>query len=225
MTLKYDWDWVEAERLFRLALAVSPNDARSHLQFSLYFETIGDHERAIFQAEQARQIDPLSTEANQNLAWQLHQAGREEDALARLNWTLDLNPGFWASHLGLGHVYMALGRHGEAIAEFQKAVDTMGGYAMPLEGLGWAKAVAGDRSGALAVMAELDALAAKGYVSPCRYAAICAGLGEADRCFEYLERAFEQRSRSLAWLKVLREYGGVRSDPRFADLVSRIGIP
>jgi hypothetical protein len=62
-------------------------------------------------------------------------------------------------------------------------------------------------------------------VSPCRYAAIYAGLGETDRCFEYLEQAFTLRSRSLAWLKVLREYAGVRSDPRFADLVQRIGIP
>jgi serine/threonine-protein kinase len=225
MTLKYEWDWPEAERLFRMALAVSPNDARSHLQFSLYFESIGDHARAIAEAEQAREIDPLSTEANQNLAWQLHQAGREVEAMARLNWTLDLNPGFWASHWALGHVYMALGHQAEAVAEFQKAVDTMGGYAMPLEGLGWAKAVSGDRAGAMEVIATLDELAAKGYVSPCRYAAIYAGLGDADRCFECLEQAFTLRSRSLAWLKVLREYTNVRSDPRFADLVRRIGIP
>jgi len=225
MTLKYEWDWPEAERLFRLALAASPNDARSHVQFSLYFESIGDHERAIAEAEQARQIDPLSTEANQTLAWQLHQAGREQEALARLNWTLDLNPGFWGAYWALGHVYVALDRGAEAIAEFQKAVDTMGGYATPLQGLGWAKAVTGDRAGAAATIKKLDELAKKGYVSPCSYAAIYAGLGDADRCFEYLERAFELRSRSLAWLKVSREYAGLRSDPRFGDLVRRIGIP
>ena len=225
MTLKYEWNWPEAERLFRMALAVSPNDARSHLQFSLYYESIGDHGRAIFEAEQARQIDPLSTEANQNLAWQLHQAGRETEALARLNWTLDLNPGFWAAYWGLGHVYLALGRHAEGVAEFQKAVDTMGGYATPLQGLGYAKAVAGDRAGALEVIAALDALSAKGYVSPCCHAAIWAGLGDADRCFACLEQAFELRSRSLCWLNVSREYRPLRADPRFAGLVRRIGIP
>jgi TolB-like protein/Flp pilus assembly protein TadD len=225
MTLKYEWDWPEAERLFRMALAASPNDARSHLQFSLYYESIGDHANAMAEAEQARQIDPLSTEANQNLAWQLHQAGREEEAQARLNWTLDLNPGFWASHWALGHVHLARGQRADAIAEFQKAVDTMGGYATPLEGLGYGKAVTGDRAGALAVIAKLEELSRKGYVSPCRFASIYAGLNDADRCFERLEQAYRLRSRSLAWLNVSREYTGLRSDPRFTDLIRRIGIP
>lgn len=225
MTLKYEWNWAEAERLFRHALSVSPNDARTHLQFSLYFESIGEHGRAIDWAEQARQIDPLSTEANMNLAWQLHQAGREEEALPRFLWTLDLNPGFWGAHWGLGHVLLALHRHSDAIEEFQKSVATMGGYAMPLQGLGHALAVAGDREGAVEVVALLDKLAAAGYVSACCYAAIYAGLGQADQCFEYLEKALRLHARSLAWINVAREYAGLRSDPRFRDLVSRIGIP
>src|SRR5690606_12269710 len=124
MTLKYEWNWPEAERLFRKALTLSPNDARTHLQYSLYFESLGKRDRAIAEAEQARNLDPLSTEANMNLAWQLHQAGREQEALERLNWTLDLNPGFWGAHWGLGHVLLALGKQAAALGYLRQARGT-----------------------------------------------------------------------------------------------------
>ncbi len=225
MTLKYLWDWKEAERLFKLALAASPNDSRAHVQYSLYFESIGAGAQAIDEAELARQIDPLSTEANMNLAWQLHQAGREDEALSRLLWTLDLNPGFWAAHWGLGHVLLALGRWPEAIEAFQESVATGTGYTMPLQGLGYAYAVAGDHKAALAVIAQLEGLGRSAYVSPCCRAAIYAGLGDADKCFACLDQAFKLRSRSLAWLNVAKEYASLRADPRFSDLVRRIGIP
>lgn len=225
MTLKYGWDWKEAERLFRKALQLSPNDARAHLQFSLYHESLGAHDQAIQEAEQARQVDPLSAEANMNLAWQLHQAGKQEEALARLNWTLDLNPAFWGVHWGSGRVYLALGQVDEAIEAFGKSVDSKGGYTIPLQGLGYACAVNGDRGRALEIIGRLDEIARDAYVSPYYTAAIYAGLGEADRSFEYLEEAFALRSRSLAWLKVAKEFVSLRSDVRFADLVRRIGIP
>lgn len=225
MTLKYAWDWKEAERLFRKALQISPNDARAHLQFSLYYESIAAHDQAIEEAEMARTVDPLSTEANMNLAWQLYRAGRLDAALARLNWTLDLNPEFWGVHWGLGHVYLALGQTEAAIDEFRRAVDSKGGYTIPLQGLGYAHAVSGDRAGALEAIGRLDEIARDAYVSPYYYAVIHAGLGEADRSFEYLEKAFALRSRSMAWLKVAREFTGLQGDPRFQDLIRRIGIP
>jgi hypothetical protein len=96
---------------------------------------------------------------------------------------------------------------------------------MPLQGLGYAHAVAGDRRAAEVVLARLDELGRMTYVSPCCRAAIHAGLGDADRCFASLEDAFRLRSRSMAWLAVSREYAPLRSDPRFGDLVRRIGIP
>lgn len=225
MTLKYEWNWPEADRLFREAIALSPNDARSHLQYSLYFESMGDFARAIDEAEQARQVDPLSTEANMNLAWQLHQAGRNGEARARLMWTLDLNPDFWAAHWGLGHVHLVEGRHDDAVQSLRRSAETGAGYTMPLQGLGYAHAVAGDRAAARDILKRLDDLGRIGYVSPCCQAAIHSGLGETDRCFEHLERAYGLRSRSMTWLNVMKEFAPIRSDPRFADLVRRIGIP
>jgi serine/threonine-protein kinase len=225
MTLKYEWNWKEAERLFKAALAISPNDSLTHLQYSLYFESLGQFAAAIEQAEQGRQIAPLSTEANIYLAWQLHQAGRDDEARSRLQWTLDLNPDFWAAHWGLGHVNLAEGRFQAAVAAFRSAVATGGGYVMPLQGLGHALAVAGERDAALAILAQLEELGRAQYVSPCVPAVIHAGLGDKDRCFACLEQAFQLRSRSMAWLNVAKEYSGVRADPRFADLVRRVSIP
>lgn len=225
MTLKYEWNWPGAEQLFRAALALCPNDSLAHLQYGLYHESLGRFEQACLEAERGRQLAPLSTEANMYLAWQLHQAGRDEEALSRLLWTLDLNPDFWAAHWGLGHAYLALGRCSDAITAFRRAVDSGGGHGLPLQGLGYACAVSGDPGGARDAIAALERLGAAGYVSPCCRAAIHAGLGEADRCFALLEEAFTLRSRSMAWLNVSREYHSMRSDPRFPDLVGRIGIP
>ncbi len=225
MTLKFEWNWKEAERLFKAALAASPNDSLTHLQYSLYFESLGQFAEAIEQAEQGRQLAPLSTEANIYLAWQLHQAGRDEEARSRLQWTLDLNPDLWAVHWGLGRVYLALGRVQQAIVSFRAAVATGGGYVMPLQGLGHALAIAGERDAALSLIAQLEELGRTQYVSPCVPAVIHAGLGDADRCFACLEQAFQLRSRSIAWLNVTREYAGLRTDPRYVDLVRRIGIP
>lgn len=225
MTLKFEWNWQEARRLFEAALALNPNDSLAHLQYCLYFESLGQFDQAIVEAERGRQIAPLSAEANIYLAWQLHQAGRGEEALSRLLWTLDLSPGLWAVHWAMGQVHLAAGRNAAAIAAFQDAVQTGGGYVMPLQGLGYAHAVTGDHGAARDVLARLRDMGSRAYVSPCCRAAIHAGLGEADACFALLEEAFRLRSRSMAWLNVSREYASLRADPRFADIVRRIGIP
>lgn len=225
MTLKYEWNWAEARRLFDAALALGPNDSLAHLQYALYFESLGRFDQSILEAERGRQLAPLSAEANIYLAWQLHQAGRGDEALSRLMWTLDLNPDLWAVHWALGHVYLACGRHADAIAAFRNAVRTGGGYVMPLQGLGYGLAASGDTAGAREILARLAEMGRTSYVSPCCRAAIHAGLGEADECFRLLEEAFRLRSRSMAWLNVSREYATLRADPRFADLVRRIGIP
>lgn len=223
--LKYEWDWKGAESSFRRSIALNPSYTQARLFYSFFLEAMGREGEAIAEAREARAIDPLSREANINLGWQLLQARQFEEARLQFEATAELNPDFWGLHWGLGHYHRRSGNPTAAIEAFQKAVDSGGGHALPLSGLGYTYAISGQRDKALAVVAELDRMSKKGYVSPVNTAAIFAGLRETDLVFVWLEKAFDDRSRALAWLNVLPEFNSVRSDRRFQALLRRIGLP
>lgn len=225
MKLKYEWDWPGAESYFRKALSISPNDSRAHLQYSMYFESLANHEQAINEAYQAYLVDPLSKEVNMNLAWQYYQAGMLDEARDRLDHLLELEPDFWGVYWDLAHIYIAEDDFDNAIDAFKKSDNVKGGYFMPLQGLGYAYAASGRKSEAIDIIDRLVDINKNNYVSPYYFATIYAGLNDKDTCFKWLYEAFENRSRSLAWLNVAREYIPFRSDQRFKDLVNRIGIP
>ena len=186
---------------------------------------MGRREEAIREAEIARRIDPLSLQANVNLGWQHLRAGRLEEALRQFEATDELHSNFWGVHWGLGHYYRRKGEFGKAVEAFLKAVDVGGGYTLPITDLGYTYAVAGRSAEARVMLDRLKKMAENSYVSPYNMATIHVGLGEIDEAFAWLEKAFEKRSRSLAWLNVAEEYDGLRSDPRFNSLSRRIGLP
>jgi tetratricopeptide (TPR) repeat protein len=223
--LKYEWDWQGAEDAIKHAIQLNPSYAQARLFHSIYLEAMGRQDEAIAEAEQARAIDPLSLAVNVNLGWQYLQAGRLEQARRLFESTAELNPDFWSVHWGLGHYYRQSGRYDEAIAAFQKAVDSGGGFTLPLKALGYTYAVSGRSTEAREVLDGLVALAEERYVSPFNMATIHVGLGENDEAFAWLDKAYDERSRSLVWLNVAKEYDGLRSDPRFKSLVRRIGLP
>ena len=209
MKLKYDWDWSGAEACFKKALSISPNDARAHLQYSMYFESLGKVDQAIYEAQQAHAIDPLSKEANMNLAWQLYKGDMLSEARERLDRLLDIEPDFWGAYWDLAHVHLAAEDYDKAIEAFKKSDKAKGGAFMPLQGIGYAYAKSNKKSEALKVIKKLDQIQSENYVSPYYYATIYLGLNEIDRVFEYLEKAFEVRSRSLAWINVAKCSGQV----------------
>lgn len=225
MMLKYGWDWPGAAAEFERALAINPSDVRCLLQFGLYFETIADFPRAIDYAERAYVIDPFNKGVQLNCAWQHNQSGDAERALDRVSRLVAAEPGFWGGHWVLGHVLRDLGQYDGARAAFATAVELPGGNTLPLEGFGHCCAVMGLHAEAGEALAELERIATLQYVSPYRLATIYAGLGDRDAMYEGLERAFEMRTRSLAWIGVAHEYEPYRGEGRFQSLVERIGIP
>jgi len=225
MLLKYRWDWTGAERQFKRALEISPNDPRALMQYSMLLESTGQYADAVAYAERAQRIDPLSKPVGLNRGWQLHQAGEYEHARTVLFRLIELEPDFWGGYWGLGHVFRELEDYGRACSNFSRAVELQGEHNVSIEGLGHALALAGQAGQATELVTRLKEAGKRRYVSPCRIAAIYAGLGEADRMFEHLEQAYQARARSLAWLAVAKEYREYRDDPRFKALISKIGIP
>jgi Tol biopolymer transport system component/serine/threonine protein kinase/tetratricopeptide (TPR) repeat protein len=218
----YDWNAVEAERLFKQAIKLNPNYAQAHEWYSHLHGARGRHEEAIREMRRAQKLDPRSPTIAAIFAFCLHNARRYEEGLAQLRRALDMEPDHPIALQGLGWVLPPLGRHDEAIAACRRAVDLSGRAPVTLLTLGHVLAVAGRQDEARAIIRELEVLAKRRYVPPYYFALIHAGLGEPDAAFAWLERAIAGRDIWLVWLPVEPRFDPLRGDPRFAQCVSRL---
>jgi len=128
-------------------------------------------------------------------------------------------------YLGVGHLYTLKGMYPEAIAQFQKAVDLSGGAPGALSALGYTYGLSGKRAKALKILQQLTLLSRRRYVPPYDIARVYVGLGEKDRAFDWLEKAVANRSIALPELRYQKELDSIRSDPRYSELIRRIGLP
>jgi len=223
----HEWDWATAEREYRRALELSPSDARTHHWYAGYLMYMGRFEDGISEARRARDLDPLSLPLNNALAGRLLVASRYDEALAQVQKTLELNPNFAPAHQTLGWAYLHGGKREEAILEFRKALQLSGTDDADLVlDLGFAYATAGNGPEARRILAKLKKLHERGLVPSGSIAILYGALGELNEAFAWLEKAYEERDPQLTYLTVPgRRFDPLRHDPRFQQLVHRIGLP
>jgi serine/threonine-protein kinase len=220
----YEWVWSIAEREYKRAIALNPNYATAHQWYGEYLATIGRFDEGLEQLKQAEHLDPLSLIINSDLGLPFFFARQYDRAIEQWRKTIELDPDFWLAHYALALVYEQKGMYGEAIAESKKALNLFGDSPWVLGGLGHIYAVSGQRDEAYQVLDELKERSTERYISPFDLAIIYAGLGEKDQAFEWLEKAYEERNQWMTWLKVEPRLDVLRSDPRFIDLVQRVGL-
>ncbi|MBX3276634.1 MAG: tetratricopeptide repeat protein [Acidobacteria bacterium] len=220
----YDWDWAGAEREFKQALALNPDYALARIWYSDYLSAVGRFDEALEEVQAALALDPLSLINNLNLALALYFARQYDQAIEQLERTLELDPHFALGHWSLGRAYRQQGRYDEAIEELRHAVALSGHSPLMVAALGRACAVAGRDGEARNILDSLREMALRRYVSPYDIATIHAGLGERDESFEWLDRAFEERSGRLFFLKVDPYWDGLRYEPQFKRLIARVGL-
>ena len=172
----------------------------------------------------AQQIDPLSLNIPTNIGWALYIAGRFDEALVQIKQVIARDPSFSRAYMNLGEILQEQGKYDDAIAAFQKAKELSKDPLADMA-LGHAYAVAGRKSEALKIAVDLDNRVLQKQVSPFLPAVVYAGLNEKDRAFYWLERAFQERSNWLTLIKVGRRMKNLHGDPRFDDLLKRIGFP
>jgi tetratricopeptide (TPR) repeat protein len=223
--LSYDWDWPGAEKEIRRAIELDPNQWRAHGTNGTYLQSLGRFDEAVAERERSRQLDPTSPGAIANVGYPLYYARRFDQALEHYRKALELDPDYSWGHLWIGQVYVQQGKYGEAIAEIKKAIALSDGNVRTIATLGHAYGVAGQRSEALKVIAELEARARQKYVSPYFIALVYVGLGDKDQAFAWLEKAYQERHPYLILIKVEPVFDVLHSDQRFAALVRRIGLP
>jgi DNA-binding winged helix-turn-helix (wHTH) protein/TolB-like protein/Flp pilus assembly protein TadD len=219
-----DWDWAAAERDFKRAIEINPNFPLAHEMYGHLLSNLGRHREALEQINRALELDPLSLIANAIKGQMLQFAGRYDDAVSQLEKAIDVEPGFWISHLTLGKVYERKRLYPEALAEFQRAWELSGHSPEPKSLLGYTYALSGNTSEARRIIDELKKASAARYVPPKHIALIYAGLGEKNEMFDWLERAYEDRDISLTFMKVEPRWDLYRADPRFLDLLRRVGL-
>ena len=222
--LLYDWNFPAAERHFKRALELSPNYPNAHDGYGFYLKAMGRHTEAIRECRQMQKLDVLSPFAHVSLGWAYYFARDYDRSIAECRKALELDQNSTFAHRILGFALLQKGKFDEAIAALKKAVKfSSGGLAFEAH-LGYAYALAGKTKEAARVLGQLDKLARKGYVSSYYFAVIHLGLGEIEQTFEWLEKAYDERSGFMPFLNVEPMLDTVRSDPRFADLQRRVGL-
>jgi tetratricopeptide (TPR) repeat protein len=226
VSFTYDWDWPAAEKHFERAFALNPTSPATHHHWhSIYLGARGQSDDALAEAKRALDLDPVSPVINHNLAEQLYLARQFDQAIEQCRKTLEMDPSFPLTYSLLGRAYLSKGMYREALAEFEKYLTLSSRNPTALAGLAYAHARSGERNQALGVLDELRALSKQRRVPSYLFAIVYSGLGEKDQAFAWLEKAYEERDGSLPMLKVNPTWDSLRSDPRFADLVRRVGIP
>jgi TolB-like protein/DNA-binding winged helix-turn-helix (wHTH) protein/Tfp pilus assembly protein PilF len=222
---RFEWDWVGAEKEFRRSIELNPDYATAHQWYGWYLISVGSYDGAEKEFERARQIEPLSLYTNVTVGAAFFYSRQYDKAAAQLKRVVEMDPSFGIAHSWLARTYEQTGRFDEAISETQKVIKIGGGTAAQQAALGYAYSVSGQQAEAHRVLAELQHASKDRYIPPYSLASIYAGLGQKDRAFEWLEKALKDRDNSMVFLSVDQRLEGLHSDPRFTELVKRVGIP
>ncbi len=217
------WHWAEAEAEYRRALALNPNDAAAHAGLALWLVCQGRTDEAVAWAERGRELDPLAVSGS-SIAWILFQSHRYDEAIHELRSALAVQPDDASALSTLGFALVANNQPGDAIPVLEKAILVSSGSpaatGVPIR----AYSHAGRRKDALRLLAELKKRKSAGYVPAAAFVNAYLGLGENDEAFAWLEQAYQEQSNILQFLKVHPYFDPIRSDPRFAGLVRRVGL-
>jgi len=226
LSWQYDWDWRTAEQEYRNALELAPNYVDAHEGLAWYLAWSGRRPEALAEIAKIRELDPaypftLLDESG------IYYHQRDYKALVEASRKyLASNPDNWISHYFLGVGYEGSGRQSDAIPEYQKAVQLSSGDTDPAAALAHAYAALGRKAEAQKILGELQRQSKTSYVSPYMIAVIYSGLGEKDKAFEFLEKAYRERSRDMAYfLRADLRLDALRPDSRFQDLMRRMNFP
>jgi eukaryotic-like serine/threonine-protein kinase len=224
VTFIYDWDWPLAGQHFRRAIELNPRYSVARQWHSWFQVAMGHTELAIAEGRQAIALDPASVSIRRSLGWLYYYARQPDLAFEQLRRAVAMNPTAEENHRLLGLTYLHVGQWDEAAAAFREARAISESPALAEAGLGAVAAARARPEEARAILAELEARRRDAYVSPVALVMVYSALGEADRAFEWLDRAYEERRGWLAYLNVEPMLDSLRGDPRFRRLVERMRL-
>ncbi len=220
----YDYDWSSAEREFKRAIELRPDYAKAHAYYAWSLISVGRRDEGVAESQRAVELDALSVETNEIVGMDLYIAHRYDQAIDRLHNALELDSNDWFAHMFLGLAYEQKGNLPRAVQELGKARKLESDIPWPLAELGHAYALSGKKSEAEQILKQLQDWSKRSYVPPYNIATVYVGLGEKQQALAWLEKAYADRSMILTVVKVNPQFDSMHSDPRFKDLVRRMGL-
>ena len=225
--LYYEWDWDVAQREYVRALTLNPNGTHTMARYSAFLSALGDHEGALRWATVAQGLDPASAAVRSGVGMAHYYAGEYDRALQAFHRLAEIPP--FTLHpvdrIGLARVYAAIGRYDDAVAELQTAIKQQGELTPWLAELARTHAAVGNHGEARRLLARVEADPNRSQLSPANIAFVYIELGEIERAFEEFERALEEKAIVMLWANVDPRFNRIRDDPRFAEIIRRIGVP
>ena len=221
----YERDWSAADRQFEQAIELNPNYATAHHWYADALLARGLYDRAFLEMRRAQELDPLSPGINTDLGLCYFYMRQYDQAATHFKRMTELFPDFFPAYYHLGWTYTQKRMYPEAIEQYQKALSlTQGRHTMVMALLGYTYAISGQTQEARNMLRKLDEMSARQYVSPCRFAIIYTGLGEKDLAFQALNRAYDELDILLIFVNQMPFYDPIRDDPRFRELLQRLGL-
>jgi tetratricopeptide (TPR) repeat protein len=219
----YGWDWVAAETEYKQAIQLNPGYATAHQWYSWHLFMVGRDDDALNELRRAESLDPLSLIINADIADALCVAHRYDEAVEQSEKTLKMDANFAVGHYELGQALVQKHMYDQAIVEFQRAIELSGHSGAFDSNLGYAFAVSGRKEEALKIVDELESRHPTNYSVDADIALIYVGLDDQDEAINRLNKAFDARFKA----SILRRpaFDPLRSDPRFQDLLRRMGLP
>jgi len=218
-----NWDWSAAEREFRQALELNQNIARAHDGLSEYLSYMGRDDESIAESRRACELGPLTLYIQRNYGARLLNARRFDEAIEAFRKVLELDPNYTGAHNYLGYTFAAENMHREAIEAYERSIGLGFNTTSTRIYLGASAARAGDRVRAQEILKRLET--SEEYVSPGELAILYTALGDREKALTTLERAYREHDLQLKYLTTEAGYDDLRSEPRFQELVNKVGLP
>ncbi len=221
-----NWEWAETELEWKRAIELNRNFARAHSEYATFLSMMGRHEEALAEANRAIELDPLDYISAVILLHTYWHMRRYDDTIDAGKKALALDPNFSFSHAMIADAYMGTGMYKEGVAQYEEAMRVSGGDDPGVEALlGAAYAKMGDRAKAEAILAKLRSGTDSFRSTPVNLAVLYDSLGMRDEAFAVLEKAYAEHYVHLGYIRGFPTFDGLREDPRFQDLMRRMGLP
>jgi len=221
----HEWDWAAAEQEFRTAIDLNPNYELGYDWCGYYLTAMGRFDEARVFLAKAAMLDPLSVQISTDMGFSIYYSGDYDLAIKKLQVALQMNSRFPLAHIWLGRSYQAKKMYPEAISEYKKALEVLGNGSVPLAQIGNVYGVSGNKAEAQKILDTLTSLSTHRFVTSYGVALVYAGMGEKDKAFLWLDKAYGERSQWLVWLKGDPRWVELRSDKRYPVLVNKVGLP
>lgn len=222
--LLHEWRLAESDSEFHTALTLNPESVSTYFAYGEYLASIGRPDEAIRESQKALAIDPLSPEINSFMAWDYYLERDYDKCLATSQKAMQMFPEFWIPHMTAGMCHYMKAQYPQAIQEYTKAQTMNPESTYVVAGLGMSSARSGNHGAAYQAIEKLHAMEKDGYVSPAYIGLVYQAMGDTDNEFLWYRKGYDDRAEWLLWLTVDPIYDGQRNDPRFLDLVQKVGV-